>query len=358
MAVDKEQAKTTNKIFDNAVKGLAVVGAAALLAFLIWVCMSIPSVASSVFPKITTGAIAIKSQLFPAESISFNVTPSEIKSGNTFTASYSYNQNTPNNNLLFSYKCGTDTTLKINFSKQGQFSTLTCGSPIYLNPERSKLYIKAVNEDEKPANLHFTLKTAEGNLQEEENIQVLASEKEKTVKEDGAEDSEAASQDTQEVSTVRETELEAGEKQNARYQVIESGERGGISRPDLVGEVLAIGQGEVGSDNKGCEFISTSTELKKDNRAAIRFSVKNTGNTETGKWSFDIIPTFTRWEENYIDNQISINPNDRIEYTTCFKTQLNKEKIFKVNIDPEDKIKEIDEDNNLIEKEVIYTSKD
>ena len=343
------------KIYDNSIKGLAMVGMGALLAFVIWGASIMLNTASPFFANINSAALTVKSQLFPEERISLSFPKANVESGEIFKGFYSYNGS---ENLRFSYDCKKDVNLSIKLAEESYFFQLNCNSRLFLDPQNSEFSLKASNTGTTSESVKITLETSKEEVGAQKNILINSEEEEAT--QQGAGDSqnthtENESEPAKDNNTTQEQKEIAGEREDTVYPLEENNSHSGEQRPDLTGEIIEMGQGSPASNDNRCDFVSTSTKIKQGNQAAVRFSIENSGNTETGKWEFDLIPTYSRWEETSVDNQKSLAPGDRIEYTTCFKTAFNKEKSFIVNIDPENKVKEIDEDNNILKKEITYT---
>jgi hypothetical protein len=91
-------------------------------------------------------------------------------------------------------------------------------------------------------------------------------------------------------------------------------------------------------------------EQSKSDRAAVQFTVTNTGTKETGAWYFSaVLPT----KETYYfrsANQLNLLPGDRIEYILAFDDIGGRgETSLYIHVDPVNDIRESSETNNVAE---------
>jgi len=117
-------------------------------------------------------------------------------------------------------------------------------------------------------------------------------------------------------------------------------------KPDLSVRVLAVGT----IDKETDQFIATST-VERAGKAAIRFEVTNIGTRSSGLWSFSsTLPTISTYVFRPSEQQNSLNPGDRIEYTLSFDLiKKADEGTITVDVDPGLKLDEITRDNNHAE---------
>lgn len=90
------------------------------------------------------------------------------------------------------------------------------------------------------------------------------------------------------------------------------------------------------------------SEVREDERAAVSFTISNTGTKETGVWYFSaLLPT---GETYYFrsNNQQNLLPGDRIEYILAFDDiEGRRETDLYIYADPTNSLKEISETNNI-----------
>lgn len=139
--------------------------------------------------------------------------------------------------------------------------------------------------------------------------------------------------------------LTAGTKTGKTFLI--SGGTPTVSNPlgmaDLMVKILEIGAINL-SDNS---FVSTST-LKSSDRIAVRFEVANIGTKESGDWYFNaVLPTFP-WHIFTSPGQTSLAPNEKVEFVIGFnKIEKADNNEFKINVDPANSLKELNETNNF-----------
>lgn len=92
---------------------------------------------------------------------------------------------------------------------------------------------------------------------------------------------------------------------------------------------------------------STSTpEIHRSERVAVRFEVENLGNKASGSWQFNaILPTIPPHTFNS-DSQPSLNPGDKIEFTLGFDQTMEGTDTITIKVDGPNQIIESNEDNN------------
>lgn len=119
--------------------------------------------------------------------------------------------------------------------------------------------------------------------------------------------------------------------------------------PDLAVAVLANGRMEDG------EFVKDET-IDKDDRAAVRFLVSNSGTASTGPWTYNAILPLEEPELYQSETQESLNPGDRKSFTLEFDNihETDGEARFYLSIDPVNRIQEITELNNFARVEFQF----
>jgi len=115
-------------------------------------------------------------------------------------------------------------------------------------------------------------------------------------------------------------------------------------KPDLAVKTL-----ETGVIDKITNVFVATTSLRSIDRIAARFSVENLGTKETGSWYFNaVLPTYPSHIYS-ANNQASLLPGERIEFTLGFDSVEKKDgNVVVINIDPANSIFEASEDNNVV----------
>lgn len=114
---------------------------------------------------------------------------------------------------------------------------------------------------------------------------------------------------------------------------------------------LAVNIDEVGIiDPETEEFVATSTYTTSD-RIAVRFSVQNVGGERYDRqWNFRaVLPVQPQVTSNMYDSsaQRPLGPGDRVEYTLGFDRADREERDFVININPENRLRDANDDNNI-----------
>lgn len=351
------EVESQNKIYDNIVKGLAVIGVAVLFAFIFWLAVNALNFLPSGLSKINSGALTLKSKLFPSEELTFTPSCTTANSGEEFEISYTYSG--VRKNILFTHNCNGDIELQISLSGQSGFSTIPCNSPIYLNPNSTKTYLKAFNHSKEVKNMELILNVAQTDLEKRNIITVLpknADEDENTEEENNINENRNQIAKNTTDNNNSEVERKSGEKEEAIYYLEPNySTPGSFTQVDLEGKILEFGL--MSKNSK--EFSSATTTISGDKQAAVHFQIKNIGDKKAKKgWNFStVIPTSSGGEKRIFtsDGQPELNPGDRIEYTINFSKVLKNEPItFTLNVDSNGEISEVTEENNIIKKEVTY----
>jgi subtilase family serine protease len=123
---------------------------------------------------------------------------------------------------------------------------------------------------------------------------------------------------------------------------------GTVSNPngttDLAINILSYGT----LDKSTNVYTATTSPVNRSDRIAIRFEVTNRGNKTSSVWRFNgYLPTNPAQTFNS-DEQSSINPGDKIQYTLGFdQMQDQRSNILKVEVDPSNSVIESNKTNNI-----------
>jgi hypothetical protein len=115
-----------------------------------------------------------------------------------------------------------------------------------------------------------------------------------------------------------------------------------LAFPDLSVTIKAIGL--IDKDSKN---FTLASKFKSTDQIAVKFEVKNTGQKESGDWTFDAeLPT----KNQYIlhsEKQTSLLPGDNIEFTIGFDNIKESGGEILLNLDPKNLIEEKSKENNI-----------
>lgn len=110
---------------------------------------------------------------------------------------------------------------------------------------------------------------------------------------------------------------------------------------------LAVTINDIGYLDRNGKFVS-SNSVTRDDRIAVRFTVSNLGNKETGNWYFSALVPVEGDSYHRSGKQPSLQPGDKMVFTLGFDNiDYRGEGKFYLNIDPLGEIKEVSELNNF-----------
>jgi len=112
---------------------------------------------------------------------------------------------------------------------------------------------------------------------------------------------------------------------------------------------LSIVLTSVGVINRNTKQFTPTNVIGMNDQAGIKFEIRNIGGSPTGTWTFKAsLPSASTPIYNS-DNQTSLNPNDRMEFTMGFDNPINTgiNTAF-ISVDPSNYISESSESNNSI----------
>lgn len=114
-------------------------------------------------------------------------------------------------------------------------------------------------------------------------------------------------------------------------------------KPDLVIRVL-----ETGVLNKTTGAFTQKSQIKKTDKAAVRFEVENIGTKRSGAWEFESkLPTKVNYTYSS-GNQVSLMPRDKVQYIFGFdEFKAVSTLSFSIEVDPQNSEDELTENNNI-----------
>lgn len=334
----------------NATLTASVLVVAALLFF-------VAAYIIQLFPTIGTRLGSLASLIFTRkEHITITVDKESALLGEPFTVSYVHENVSGSGSYSFRYDCAPTLSLSRVFVREeaGDNAILPCDEWINVSPTDGKsdaegaftLKVQSVGETftHLPIDVAYTMDKADTPSLQSGVVIVI-------VNEDTSESETPNTTEPEKISATEATPTgnhaetpvtDIGPQTSSSYPI-----GGNTSAPsgqtDLAVRILEIGI----MDKLTGAFIATST-IGINDRAAVRFEIKNVGGRETGQWYFNaVLPTYPSHIFSS-DIQQSLLPGARTEYTLGFDSITPTEpRIFTVNADPAGSIGEASETNNI-----------
>jgi hypothetical protein len=344
-----------NKFKDSAIKILAIIGVVGILfvgGFLtVTIFGNLPNIAS----RLTAQVVNITQRFIPSERIIVTLDEENPRDGDTINLSFEHLSKEEDGSYSFFYECREG----VHLERGGEI--VFCNTPLnFINKDNTlsfEVFSTNTNEVDVPLSINFirnnSTKISErgevsfkinetnviGNTSDGGTILVTNNNRD----------------DNENTNNTGEIDRTAGDKIEETFLFNEtSGTTAGISDPngqvDLRAKILEIGE----IDRTTNVFTATSS-VHKSSRGAIKFEVENIGTKNSGSWTFNLVlPTFPR-HIYYSKNQQTLLPGDKIEYIIGFDSIKNDDdpNTITVNIDPTNSVKEGDETNNIVKRNLI-----
>jgi hypothetical protein len=347
-----------------AIRILAVVGLIAVMGVGLWgsatLVRSAPEFMSGVRSAISTAAVYLSSIFQPAENLKLSIYPQTLRNGEMFSIGWTHSGKTSEGVYQFSYKCLDGVQISIT-NPDGTKSNIQCETPMGLKDEKTSPRYRITSDKNRFLDAPITI-----SFIQEEGGEVLLSDTMflTVINENIAQSSTTESSTTYEQNNTEDNAHVASTATNTngsdntvstateeihQFAGGETQTEDPNGKPDLKVTILETGY----IDKATNEFFATSTPLSPSLRIAVRFSVENAGTKTTPQWSFNaVLPT----SPHYIyhsNGQRALAPGDKIEYTLGFdQTKAEKTVEVIVNADPTRSISELNEDNNIVKKEI------
>jgi len=332
------------KFIDNGTKTLAIIGLVVVLFLGSLGLIRIAKFVPDIFDGIASVVVSVTSRFFPAEDIIVSVSPISVENGEDVVVSFSHEDKEADGSYTFFYECRDGVYFEhdnnvvfcntsYNFINNDNSITLEAFST-----ELSSVFV--------PVEIQFTRNGSN-------RVNVVGSTEVEITNSSGSVTDGGNINITPNGSGER-TPGEKTEKTEL-FNSTTSGPK--PSNPngnvDLEPRILEVGF----VDRDTNTFTATST-VYSNQRAAVRFEVRNVGDKTSGSWRFNaVLPTYPDYI-HFSDNQLPLGPGDRIEYTIGFDSIISdaKEVNFVVNVDPTKSVRESNENNNIV-KAVIKVIK-
>lgn len=336
------EAGTSERAAGALVKLLAIIGLFALLALAAWVSVQVirytPSVMSSVSGINVTSLFrsgTSDSNVSPIETDSvfaFTLDATEVSTDSPFSLSWDRAASAGNRYAL-SYSCVDGFGLRV---REGLgFINTTCETPYEFSTAADSLLVFPISNEKAEVTVTFALTELTNNTTIETDLLVINKEIDNSQVEvsDEADAADAAHEqapDTQTppasrpgtTTTTPRPTTPAPTAPTTVYVPNSEVRENPNGDPDLSVEITGTGvMVELGGENI---FVALS-EIKQDQRGAVRFVVKNVGDKTMGSgWRF-VATLPIEGDENFVyrsERQAALAPADSIEFTLSFDTVL------------------------------------
>lgn len=341
------------------VKILALIGVIALLAFAVWGTVQVTRMAPGAF----TAAVANFSALFVGnddERIRFVLESHTLTAGDEVTIRWNH-ESTRAGAYLFRYDCAEGVSLETR-DENGRIEAIRCGNPYTVTTSESEdntyaFQLTPYSTESRFIDVPIALTFVPTN-EREATVQgtTLLTIINTSINANGITNGETDNESPQTSTPVTPNR---GAQTN-EYQVIGGGTGSptGVSNPlgtpDLAVTVLAVGY----VDRLG-ETFTPSASIDENQRAAIRFEVRNVGDKLSGEWTFEAeLPVKGRsgaFTYEPRENQRSLNPGERIEYTLGFDEIKDNDGVanMRIIVDPNERVAETNRTNNTATASIL-----
>ena len=340
------------KIKENGVRFLAVLGLAAILGLGAFVVVKTYSNLEPVASRIYSAAVSLSRIFHPAEKLILESSDLDINSGEAVVLSFTHTGLNSDGVFELSYPCKGGLALSI-ITGRDTATSIACETPFTILTSKDSVGVKIFSTENRfidlPITLSFVPKGATG-ASVSTNVLLLVNNRSiSDITTTPVKTSPTPIKIVQPVVTKNpvatpvKTPVTAGPKTEKVYPVTNTTITK-TGNADLVARILEIGI----IDKTSNTFVSTNV-LRKTDRIAVRFEVENIGYRATGDWRFNAaLPTYPFYIFSS-DGQQSLNPGDKIEFTLGFdKIEKAQDNTVVVNVDPASSINELSEDNNIV----------
>ncbi len=342
------------KISNTGVKALALVGFVFILSFFVWGAIQIIPSGENAVTSAVSSVISVPN-FKKDEGILFTFPTHNVQSGRNFPLTWTH-KTSGEGVYLFEYACVENVGIEIK-SKAGDTIKVACGKP--LNIGDVKVFEFTIFSTEKrfvdvPMSIMF--------LPDDASLAITQASTFLTVSNKNPTGGKTIENTESTVVPARGSAV-GGKKSSTQRgikttetRVIESGKTGGsvgtaikpsfqTGVPDLSVTIMATGVVD-----KSSNTLTPKALVGQNDRAGIRFEVKNIGTKASGAWTFIVdLPLSTG---TYVfrpkEQQASLNPNERTEYTLGFDgiTRSKDKAEVIINIDTAREVPETNRKNN------------
>jgi len=336
---ENSSSSTKQKVLQTSMNIFAVIGIISLLSLGALGTMKL----ANITPQSLVAAVSNFTSIFvPANEkpITFNLETYNVDVEEPFTLAWTH-QTRLSGTYLFQYDCRENVSVEAKDS-DGILKEVTCDTPFSFKNENNTasliFYSTQGRFTDIPINLTFIPEDSSKATQQGSALLTIVN---KNISDEGSPVSVGGT--VSRGAETKETHLIGGNRGTSDTTDINVSNPARI--PDLKVTVLATGVVD-----KTTNDFTPSVAVGENDRAAIRFEVRNVGTKSSGIWSFiiDLPISSGTYVFRSDSNQRSLNPGERIEYTLGFdsinRTNDTIEAI--INIDTERRVAETNRENN------------
>ncbi len=327
---------------------LAVIGVIFLFSLGAWGTIKLTGIS----PQSLVAAVSNITSIFvPAknEPVTFNLKTHNVEVGTPFVLTWAH-KTSQSGTYAFQYECREDISVE-TLNTDGVVQEITCDSPFSLEKKDNSIILNFFSSQDRfvdlPITVMFVSKNSTEATQQGSTILTLINKK---IQGEGS--------SLQEKSTTKAGSVSRGVKTNETRLINTKNNVASnpLGTPDLKVRVLATG-----IVDKVTNDFTPSTAIKKDERTAIRFEVRNIGTKESGPWTFiiDLPLTSGTYVFRPDNKQRSLKPGERVEYTLGFDSidRTNNEAKTVINVDTERIVPEKNRTNNVDTAVIEFSQK-
>jgi hypothetical protein len=341
VVVKQETINKKEKAKDTAIKALAIVGLAGILAL---VSYGVVKYAPKGIKSLASGAVSLSSKFFPGgDKLTLKADKYNLESGEDFTLTW---KNPKKDEGTYTVKYGCKDGVRLETFEEGtETGVLLCDEEYRFLDSENSITLAAYSDEEAYAEVPITLTfTKLGDEEATESAEITIQVKNEELEEEATPTPSPTPTPTPAPTKVPTPTPYYYVPPRAPAPVITTvpAAENPNGKPDLDITILATGV-----VNKRTEVFTEKSEIKDNEKAAVRFEVKNIGDKQSGAWRFESkLPTKASYTFKSA-SQVSLMPGDKIEYVLGFDEFKNTDSLrFTIEVDPSDAVDESDETNN------------
>ncbi len=347
---------------NGAKQGLRALAALVFVVAIVWVGMQSFRVLPSVRNLFANALVSVQSFFSPAEQITLSLVDSQVVVDEPFELTWNHRGKEHDGSYTMSYACNDDVYLaRIENAKE---STIFCNTNVPLLSRDTKLTLVAHGNLDGVEEVDFSIRFTQNGtsvISEEGQLTILVQDERfdtgiATSTDSDNDDENDATSTTPTTSynpTYVPTTPRPGTPTYTTYPIVTQPTSDPNGKVDFTVRVIAIGLVDT-NDGDFSERDEIPQDLPSGRRAAIKFVIENKGTKKTGDdWNFEVklptSPSFTYTSPS----QPELYPGDKVEYIIGFDSIPNKnEASYTINVDPKNEVKESNENNNDLTKEI------
>ncbi len=330
------------------VRAFAVIGFISVLSIGTWGAVQAVRFAPNALSSLGAAAVSLTSIFIPAERLTLSLEKQDISSEDELLVSWVHENRESEGSYALSYGC-VDGVSVFSPGADGKLTLAFCDTPFNFLSASDSIRIAVTSDTQElavvPLTLSFTRTGGERpSIVTTSEIAVRNDEIKPIENVAGTPTGTATATRTPSSGERRTSAYVLGGTQNAQYPT-----GTGI---DLVARIVETGAIDVTTNT----FVaSSSVHASMVVRPAARFIIENLGTAASGPWNFSAVLPTSPVHTFISENQKSLGPNDRIEFTLgfdSFSANDNGVGTFTVNVDPANNVREVSEENNIAKADI------